>query len=224
MNPLSICNWFQSRSNAFLQALRCIARLAQGREHGCSRCVSRQLCSWQSPNDFRKGDSSPAVVTLKQCLNTMTDSRSIPGLVTLLSQSLLFGASCDADEKRRRSRSFSRLAFTTLLGLNQQVNIRRRSSAHFAHCVTSPVMYQAVMTDVDEDLREQVNDLKVQQVSQPVTDHTKILCSSLQAQSTTMCAGSTCSERERASKSGRRFPAVSLKMLYTNRAVVTACL
>ena len=59
----------------------------------------------------------------------MMDSRSVPRLVTLLSESLLSGASCDADEKCTRTRSLSRLAYTTLLGLNQ-VNLSRHSSAH----------------------------------------------------------------------------------------------
>lgn len=67
------------------------------------------------------------------------------------------------------------------------------------------------MMDVDEDHREQVNDLKLQQVTQPVADHTKILLSRLQAHCTNLCADSRCCESKRGLKTGWEFPAVSLR-------------
>lgn len=70
----------------------------------------------------------------------MPDFLSVPRLVYLLSESLLREAPSDSREQQKQARYLSRLAYSTLLGLNQ-VNVPRLLLGSPADTASEKLMY-----------------------------------------------------------------------------------
>ena len=94
----------------------------------------------------------------------MSDQLGVPRLVNLLSESFLSQASCEALGQQARVRSLSRLAHTTLLGLNE---VKSEAAAYrlSSSSIIWSAMHQAAITDVDDAERERLNEGKLQKVA-----------------------------------------------------------
>ena len=135
----------------------------------------------------------------------MSDQLGVPRLVHLLSESFLSKTSCEAHGKQVRVRSLSRLAHTTLLGLNE---VKSEAAAYrlSSSGVTWGAMHQAAITDIDDAERERLNESKLQKVAQIwYTDHTNLAQEYVCKPNIEMCRSSILETENMLSSSSKAF-------------------